>query len=353
MMRARTVILVGGLVAIAVSALVLDGGGAQRPAADAGASTPSAKTAKVETRDLVEREELDGTLGYGERTDVALSAQGTITGLPAEGSVVDRGGVIAEVDGRAVRLLFGTRPLWRALGANVGNGPDVRVLEENLVALGHATTASLDVDDDWTDATTAAVKRWQKANGVDQTGTLAPSDVVVLPAPARVAERKTSIGSPAGSGPVIAVTGTEKVVIVDLEASRHELLPVGTAVDVELPDGTKVAGSVRSVSSVVTPPADASSGGKPTVEVVIALAGNTEAVFDSSPVDVLVTAEMAEDVLTVPVDALLALAEGGYAVERVRGGRTVLVGVETGAFADGYVQVTGELAAGDEVVVPR
>ena len=60
----------------------------------------------------------------------------------------------------------------------------------------------------------------------------------------------------------------------------------------------------------------------------------------------------AEDALSVPVEALLALAEGGYALERPDGS---LVGVETGAFADGYVAVTptsGDLAEGDEVVVP-
>jgi hypothetical protein len=68
---------------------------------------------------------------------------------------------------------------------------------------------------------------------------------------------------------------------------------------------------------------------------------------------VVVTSEEAAGVLTVPVDALLAVAEGGYAVERVRDGGTQLVGVETGAFADGHVQVTGDLADGDEVVVPR
>ena len=110
---------------------------------------------------------------------------------------------------------------------------------------------------------------------------------------------------------------------------------------------------MRSVSSVVTPPKDESKGDDPTVRVVVALAEAANAAFDSSPVEVLVTAERAEGVLSVPVDALLAVAEGGYAVERVRSGHTQLVGVEPGAFADGYVQVTGDLTEGDEVVVPR
>jgi hypothetical protein len=37
----------------------------------------------------------------------------------------------------------------------------------------------------------------------------------------------------------------------------------------------------------------------------------------------------------------------------VAGGGTELVPVEIGAFADGWVQVTGDLAEGDDVVVPE
>jgi multidrug efflux pump subunit AcrA (membrane-fusion protein) len=70
-------------------------------------------------------------------------------------------------------------------------------------------------------------------------------------------------------------------------------------------------------------------------------------------VTVRVTTSAATGVVAVPVDALLALAEGGYAVERVAGdGTTTLVGVEVGAFADGWVEVTGDIAEGDTVEVP-
>jgi hypothetical protein len=57
----------------------------------------------------------------------------------------------------------------------------------------------------------------------------------------------------------------------------------------------------------------------------------------------------------VPVDALLAQANGGYAVEVTAGGRHHLVPVTPGLFDDasGLVQVAGtKLAAGQHVVVP-
>jgi multidrug efflux pump subunit AcrA (membrane-fusion protein) len=48
----------------------------------------------------------------------------------------------------------------------------------------------------------------------------------------------------------------------------------------------------------------------------------------------------------------VALAEGGYAVEVADGAETRLVAVEPGFYADGLVEVTGEVSPGDQVVVP-
>ena len=59
----------------------------------------------------------------------------------------------------------------------------------------------------------------------------------------------------------------------------------------------------------------------------------------------------ATDALVVPVTALLALSEGGYAVELKAGG---LVGVEIGLVQDTRAQITvtaGELQEGDLVVI--
>jgi len=87
------------------------------------------------------------------------------------------------------------------------------------------------------------------------------------------------------------------------------------------------------------------------LDVVVALADGQSAGLDDAPVTVNFTRSSATGVLAVPVRALLALAEGGYAVERVTGATTELVPVTLGAFADGYVQITGNVAAGDTVVV--
>ncbi|MEQ1788092.1 MAG: peptidoglycan-binding protein, partial [Acidimicrobiales bacterium] len=323
-----------------------DGASAQD---DTEAAAPTT-TAVVERTDLVEYEELDGTLGFGTARELAIGRSGTITALPAAGSAVERGGTLAEVDGQPVPLLYGTRPLWRGLQVDV-EGPDVQILEENLVALGHADASSLEVDEEFTAATTAAVKRWQVALGVEETGVVALGDAVVQPGAVRVAAHVASVGGQAG-GPVLSVTGTDHLVRVDLDADRQDLVAADDDVEVVLPDGQSTPATVYSVSTVVTP-GDEMTGTSATVEVIVALSDPSVAGDrDEAPVGVSIVRSQAEGVLAVPVEALLALAEGGYAVERVSDAGTELVAVDTGAFADGRVEVLGDLSEGDEVVVP-
>lgn len=102
-------------------------------------------------------------------------------------------------------------------------------------------------------------------------------------------------------------------------------------------------------------PAQGNQPAESYVEVTIALAEPVDAIWTGADVDVEATSKLAEDVLTVPVTALLALVEGGYAVEVVQAdGTTTLVGVTTGMFSDGYVEIAGDgLSDGLRVVVPR
>jgi multidrug efflux pump subunit AcrA (membrane-fusion protein) len=76
--------------------------------------------------------------------------------------------------------------------------------------------------------------------------------------------------------------------------------------------------------------------------------------LDEAPVDVTLVADRRENVLTVPVGALVALLEGGYGVLVVDGGTTRYVAVETGMFAGGRVEVSGPaIAEGMTVGVPK
>jgi len=76
----------------------------------------------------------------------------------------------------------------------------------------------------------------------------------------------------------------------------------------------------------------------------------------ASPIAVTVvfTADERKNVLTVPIAALIALAEGGYGLEVVDGTDTHYVRVQAGLFASGRVEVTGDgLHRGTTVGMPR
>jgi peptidoglycan hydrolase-like protein with peptidoglycan-binding domain len=313
---------------------------------DADAAVVEVETALVERRDLVESDEFGGELGYGPESKVAGQGGGVITALPDLGSTIGRGDALWEVDGApGARLLFGDRPMWRELRRGVDDGADVRQLEENLVALGFAPDGMV-VDEEFDADTTAAMKAWQEAQGVDETGIVGASAVVFAVGERRVAAHLASIGGPA-EGEVLGLTGVNQIVTLDVAADDVDRFTVGDESSVELPDGTLVDGVVWSIAQVATAGAD---GGDATVEVVVALLTQTPE-LDAAPVDVVVTTTIASGVLTVPFRALLALSEGGYAVEKVTATGTQLVGVELGASGDGVIEITGDVAEGDEVVV--
>jgi hypothetical protein len=76
---------------------------------------------------------------------------------------------------------------------------------------------------------------------------------------------------------------------------------------------------------------------------------------DGVAVQVSLTVQSVHHVLAVPIAALLALAGGGYGLEIVGpSGQHRLVGVSTGVFAGGDVEVSGSgLVAGTHVVVAQ
>jgi peptidoglycan hydrolase-like protein with peptidoglycan-binding domain len=228
-------------------------------------------------------------------------------------------------------------------------GDDVAQLEEALAALGYDPGP---VDGTFDDRTSAAVSQWQTALGTEADGVVHLGEVVFLPGPIRV----TSIDAPPGTptqngGTVLATSSAETVVIVDLPAADQGTLVEGDVVAVILPDNTSTPATVAEVGTVATQEA----GADPTFEVIVILEDSAAAAgLDEAPVDVEVVTDSRRGVLAVPVTALVALAEGGYAVELDQGGgHTVLVAVVPGFYADGSVEISSsDLEVGDRVVVP-
>ena len=128
------------------------------------------------------------------------------------------------------------------------------------------------------------------------------------------------------------------------------MLPA-TAVTVTLPDGTELAGTITSVDPGGVP--YGTEGKTTSASASIDFADPSAAQgIGLRAVKVALASEQVDDALVVPVPALVATLDGGYAVDVVRKGEVVRVPVTLGLIADSRAQVVdGDLVEGDSVVV--
>lgn len=184
-------VVVAGVAVVAVARSGSDGEGS--------AAAGSTATTAIERRDLVETQTEDGTLGYADSRTVVNRMSGTVTWLPRAGTVVRTNRRLYAVDGKAVYLLDGSSPAYRALAPGI-TGKDVAALERNLRALGKDPGRAMAVDGTWDGGTTAAVKRWQHDKALEETGTIELGRVVFAPGDRRVSSLELKVGASAGSG---------------------------------------------------------------------------------------------------------------------------------------------------------
>ncbi|WP_205315269.1 peptidoglycan-binding protein [Nonomuraea lactucae] len=377
------VLLAGGVCA----ALVAAGGGGNRGAAPK--AGPKVASVAVTRTDLSDSREMEGTLGFGASRTIKGAAGGRVTWLPRVGATVKRGRQLYRVDDRPAVVFYGGTPMYRRLGTAGAVGRDVRVVADNLRALGYDIgaqpppgttvrpraaarrtappggspsrtpapgTRSRPVtvkggDGVLTSSLIAAIKRWQPTAGMEPTGVLDVTDVVVTQGAVRVGKLDAQLGDEA-SAELLTLTATKKTVTVPVDVLDIGSIRKGQRVSVALPGRSTTPGRVTAISTIIQGTGDDRDGaaGNPSqqLDVTVSLK-NAKAVrgVDAANVKVRFAAKTRKDVLVVPVGALLALSEGGYGV-RVPGGR--LVAVETGMFAKGLVEVSGEgIAEGTKV----
>jgi hypothetical protein len=275
------------------------------------------------------------------------------TSLPSVGEIVRRGQRLLAIDGAPSLLLYGPTSATRAFSAGMSPGADVAELNVNLDALGYAHGLT---GDRFTPATAAAIRRLQAAHSENATGQLLIGSVVFAPSPIRVTslESTVAVGTTVTAGPVLTASGIARQIQIQLDPALQGQVRAGDPITITLPNDQTTPGRITNVSSVATP---GQNGSSPTI-AVDAVPSDPAAIgrLDQAPVNVSITTGRVSNALVVPVDALLSLESGGYAVEEVAtNGVHHLVAVSTGLFddADGLVQITGPgLAAGQRVVVP-
>lgn len=305
-------------------------------------TAPVRVTAVIRT-DLSDSRSFEGTLGHGRPRPLKGAGKGVLTRLPAVGTVATRGRSLYRVNDRPVPVFYGRTPLFRTLGAAHVHGSDVAMVEANLAALGYVSGAGRAV---MTPALRTALRRWQSTAGLPATGTLRVGQVVVVPGPVRVNAVQAQLGDPAAAEQIMTVTSTAKVVTMPVDATDAEDLKAGAAVTVVRPDERHIRARVTSIGTTVH---GGDEDDAPKLDVTVTpLHARDVAGLDAASVKVLVTTEKHANVLAVPVGALLALREGGYAVQPPGG---ALLPVTTGMFARELVEISGPgIVAGLKVV---
>jgi hypothetical protein len=181
---------------------------------------------------------------------------------------------------------------------------------------------------------------------------------VFKPGPVRVTRVAATVGEAVRPGQVLSVSSIRHRVSIALDAAQQAEVKVGDPVTVTLPGGRTTPGRVSFVGSVASRPSPSDTGSRtPTIEVTVRLLHPAAAGrLDQAPVQVSITTDSVKRALVVPVNALLALAGGRYALETVdAAGMHRLVAVTLGLFddADGLVVVNGSgVRAGQRIVVP-
>lgn len=289
----------------------------------------------------------------------AYGSAATYTRLPSAGEVIRRGKPLYAIDGSGTLLLYGETPAWRSFAPGMPGGRDVAQLNANLRGLGFGANAG----DFFTTSTEQAIEALQRLRGLPVTGSLPLGSVAFEPGAVRVTAVTPTVGQSVQPGPIMTLSSTRHAVSIQLDVSQQSHVRVRDRVLVTLPDNSTTPGIVASVGKVASTPAggQGSDGraapGTPAIPVEVQLLHPGDAgTLDQAPVNVLVTTATLRGVLVVPVNALVATAGGGYALEEVTAsGAHRLVRVTPGLFDDeeGLVQVQGSgVAAGQRVVVP-
>jgi peptidoglycan hydrolase-like protein with peptidoglycan-binding domain len=286
------------------------------------------------------------------------------------------GEVLYEVDDVPVVTLIGDQQITRALREG-DSGADVRLLQENLLAMGYgtakaaskttassttSTTAADKVDEKlkvtgkYDVVTRQAVERMQFDTGKKVDGRLALGDVVVLPRGYTIATRIDTTGKTDNKATVkkndelFTLTKTERIVTLDVVLADKDKVKVGTAVRIAVPGGDDIAGTITSVSPIGSKTGTGAAKTDATVTATISVTTAVQSDQIELPVDVYVSTVLASDVLAAPVSAIVAGTDGTFSVQKTDGS---LVTVKTGQSADNFIEVSGDgVEEGMEVIVP-
>lgn len=302
--------------------------------------------AEVERRTLEESVVTRGTVGFPRIGSIEIGASGRVTGMSVSGGdTLNSNQRLMTLDGRPVVAVMGVAPFWRDLSSGA-RGDDVAALQMFLADL---DLLAFEPDGRFGSLTEQALETWQEEHGMrDPDGVLKMGDTVVGEWPARIGQVQVEEGDFISAGDEIA-TLTSDSAAVSLELLPSERLQVVEGSDVRIEvaaTGQRATGVVSEVSLEAID----SQGGllyPAVVEVT-----DTLEVPEGTQVRLTIVVQQAEDVVAVPIAAVVSDSDGGPVVRVANpdgGIETVLV--ELGFSEGAWVEVTSGLSGGESVVV--
>ncbi len=270
----------------------------------------------------------------------------TVTSVAAVGTPVGTGVVLYSADGQPVVAVVSDYVFWRDLDTDSEAGPDIAVVEQALVDLGYGD--DITVDQTFDSATAEAIESWESDLGrSDPDATVSIGDLVTVPAGATVTRVDVAPGDRVGPGSAVLDLGSgQREIVLDVAADQTAPWTQGAAVTIQWPDGTPRSGSVTSVGTDVAVAGEGVAGG--TVEVVVEAPGGSDGLVTGSAVEVTAVVEIATQVLTIPISAIVE--DAGEPAVRVVGRGTVPV--TYGLIVGGLVEVLDGVVEGDVIRVP-
>lgn len=227
--------------------------------------------------------------------------------------------MLYRVDNKPVVLLEGAATLYRGLAVG-DTGDDVQALETALAALGYDT--NMTVDNTFTSVTATNLKAFQTAMGIDATGSLDLTTVVMHDGPVVVSTLVAAVGDAATSGTeILVMADQERDVTVSLAAAQLTSIAVGDTVSVKLLDGSNADATVTFIAAA------------PSSDGTFVLTARLDP-----------ATKVSGDHLTVTVSYSRVLAKGAllidpYALVLLEGNRTVVRVVRAGVVSDVEVVV--------------
>ena len=357
MTRPRTPRPAATLAILAIGALTLSACSGANADAEAPQSFDGA-TATITKGDLVGETTVQGTLHYADSYTLKSAFEGVVTALPTPGTTLTQGSHVYTVAGNNTYLLHGATPAWRAFEEGMSDGEDVTQLETALSELGYFE-ATPNAHFDWN--TIAAIKKWQKALTLPQSGSLPLGTVLFAPEDVRIGALKARVGDNATmETELFTASSSRQVISANLKLSDQALGVVGNSVTVRLPGSA--ATTTGTITSVEPPrEKDSEEGSKETTKeriIPITVTPDDTSALDGlqeASVSLGLTSQTRTGVLSVPLGALVALSSDQFGVEVVdEKGEIRRVPVTVGLFAGDRVEVSGdEIAEGQRVVVPN